>query len=271
MTTTTTRRRPNTDRKAAEQRPPALWVDFAMLGLGVVAVVLLAWLTFLPPAESTRNVVRIVDYSLCGIFAVEFVWQWHRENWRWKFPLARWYDIVGMVPVTSLIFRSFRLLRIVYIAVRLLPAANNLADQVTKKLTNRFLGTIIEVIKRPITVAVLSEVADVLRVGTYCQNIADALEENHAEMDDMIIEMITSDPQTKRVRFIPFHDDIIRLIADTVFRMLLKVLADDRTDELVADVLRNNIDQIRDAVHKNEPRPEIRAAYEPRPEELSNR
>ena len=40
----------------------------------------------------------------------------------------------------------------------------------------------------------------------------------------------------------------IRLVADTVYRMLRQLLDDPRTDELVADMLRENLDQINDAV-----------------------
>ena len=88
-----------------------------------------------------------------------------------------------------------------------------------------------------------------LRTGHYTKNIAAALEENKTEMSGMILETIKNDPQTKRVKYIPFHDEIIQLIVDTTFRMVLQVLADERTDELVADVLRENIDQIRDTVN----------------------
>src|SRR5690606_14201398 len=78
--------------------------------------------------------------------------------------------------------------------------------------------------------------------------IAAALEENRAEVDQMIVDLIKNDPQTGKLRYIPFHDDIIRLVADTVYRMLRQLLDDPRTDELVADMLRENLDQINDAV-----------------------
>ena len=62
------------------------------------------------------------------------------------------------------------------------------------------------------------------------------------------MDLIKNDPQTGKLRYVPFHDDIIRLVADTVYRMLRQLLDDPRTDELVADMLRENHDQINDAV-----------------------
>ncbi|MFE7798252.1 ion transporter [Nocardia sp. NPDC057440] len=232
------------------RKPPALWSDLVMLALAIVSVVLVAWVTFFPVAAHTYRVIVVIDYSVCAIFAAEFLWRWRRAGWPWTYPFIYWYEVLGMIPVTSPFFRGFRLLRIVVIAVRVGRVADRaLGDRVTAAVVNRFVKTIVDVIKRPMTIAVLDEVAHVLRSGHYTRNIAAALEENRVEMDEMILELIKKDPQAGRVRYIPFHDDIIRLIADTTFRILFQVLEDPRTDELVSDMLRENIDQIRTAVH----------------------
>ncbi|MEU2039540.1 ion transporter [Nocardia niwae] len=241
-------------REAPEQqdyprKPPMLWTDFLMLALAVVSVALVAWITFFPVSGHTYHLVVVVDWTLCGVFAVEFLWRWRRAGWPWTFPFVYWYEIVGMIPVTSPFFRGFRLLRIVVIVVRLARVADRVfGDRVTAAVVNRFVATIVDTIRRPMTIAVMDEVAEVLRTGHYTRNIAAALEENRAELDEMILELIKKDPQAGRVRYIPFHDEIIRLIADTTFRIVFQVLEDPRTDELVADMLRENIDQIRDAV-----------------------
>jgi hypothetical protein len=41
---------------------------------------------------------------------------------------------------------------------------------------------------------------------------------------------------------------VVRLVSDTVFRLVFEVLNDPRTDELISDALRENIDQMREAV-----------------------
>ncbi|HLS78059.1 MAG TPA: ion transporter [Nocardia sp.] len=233
------------------RKPPALATDFAMLGLAVVSVALIVWISFFDVAPETYRVVVVVDYAICGVFALEFLWRWHRAGWPWTYPLVYWYEVLGMVPVTSPVFRGFRLLRVVVILVRLARVADRaFGDRVTAAVVGRFVRTIVDVIKRPMTIAVLDEVAHVLRTGHYTRNIAAALEENRAEMDDMIVELIKNDPQVGRVRYIPFHDEIIRLVADTTFRIVFQVLADPRTDELVSDMIRENVDQIRTAVQE---------------------
>ena len=47
---------------------------------------------------------------------------------------------------------------------------------------NRLTLWLVDLIKRPITIAVLDEVADVLQIGHYTKNISAALVENHDEL-----------------------------------------------------------------------------------------
>ncbi|MET7773100.1 ion transporter [Nocardia sp. NPDC005366] len=228
---------------------PALWTDLVMLGLAVISFALVFWVSFFSVSDGVHHTIVITDYVICAIFAAEFLWRWRRAGWPWTFPFVYWYEVLGMIPVTSPFFRGFRLLRIVVITVRLGRVADRaLGERVTAAVVNHFVKTIVDVIKRPMTIAVLDEVAEVLRTGHYTRNIAAALEENRSELDDMIVELIKNDPQAGKVRYIPFHDDIMRLVADTTFRIVFQVLADPRTDELVSDMIRENVDQIRTAV-----------------------
>ncbi len=116
------------------------------------------------------------------------------------------------------------------------------------RLINKASEGIIVVIKRPITIAVLDEVAEVLQAGHYTRNIASALQENQVELKQMFAEKIKQDPTARRIGLLPFHDRIIDEASETTLRVLLEVLADPRTDELVSDMLRDNITQIRAAV-----------------------
>ncbi|WP_425302385.1 ion transporter [Nocardia neocaledoniensis] len=230
-------------------KTPSLRTDLLMLVLAIISVVLVVWITFFPVSGKTYHAIVIVDWTICGIFLIEFLWRWRRAGWPWTFPFVYWYEVLGMIPVTSPIFRGFRLFRIVVILIRLGRVADRaLGERVTATLVNRFVGTIVDVIKRPMTVAILDEVSKVLRAGHYTKNIAAALEENHAEVDQMIVDLIKNDPQTGKLRYVPFHDEIIRLISATVYRLLRELLDDPRTDELVADMLRENLDQINEAV-----------------------
>jgi hypothetical protein len=116
------------------------------------------------------------------------------------------------------------------------------------RLINRASDRVVDAVKQPLTVAVLDEVAAVLQTGHYTRNIAAALEENREEIKQMVAEKIKDDPSGRRISLVPFHDRIIDEASETTLRVILEVLADPRTDELVSDMLRDNIKQIRQAV-----------------------
>jgi len=118
------------------------------------------------------------------------------------------------------------------------------------RLINRASDRVVDVVKRPLTIAVLDEVAAVLQTGHYTRNIAAALEENRQEIKAMVSEKIKQDPTAGHINLLPFHDRIIEETTDTTLRVILEVLADPRTDELVSDMLRDNIQQIRQAVRE---------------------
>jgi hypothetical protein len=114
---------------------------------------------------------------------------------------------------------------------------------------NRRSERVVNVIKRPITVAVLDEVADVLRSGHYTRNVASAIDENHNEIKAMIGEKVLADPFAARsIGLLPFHERLLDEITEAALRVVQEVLRDPRTDELVSDILRDNLDQIRAAV-----------------------
>jgi hypothetical protein len=90
----------------------------------------------------------------------------------------------------------------------------------------------------------------VLRAGDYTKNAAAAIRENRVQIAQMIEEKIKADPSAGRIGLLPFHDRLLHDLTETALRVVLAVLADPRTDELFADMLRDNIDQLRAAVRR---------------------
>jgi hypothetical protein len=113
---------------------------------------------------------------------------------------------------------------------------------------NRTTERVVEVVKRPITVAVLDEVADVIQTGHYTKNISDAIVENRAALKALVAEKVGEDRSTRLVNRVPGYDRIVDEVSDATLRVIVEMLADPRMDELVSDLLRNNLQQIRRAV-----------------------
>lgn len=231
-------------------------LDWSMLVLALVSVGLLGWETWggVTPAQSTW-IIR-ADYLICAIFAAEFLWRWRQAGWKRAHLWHNWYDVLGMIPVSTPALRGFRLFRVLRIVILLsrfgMAADRALGEEFTYRLVDRFSQPIVDAISGQVTQAVLDEVADVLRKGTYTRNIAQALDENHRELRAMIAEKLRADPRTGRLKRVPFYDDIVATVIDAGLDVVREVLRDPRTDELVADMLRENITQLREAVAKNQ-------------------
>ena len=116
------------------------------------------------------------------------------------------------------------------------------------RLINRASERVVVVIKRPITIAVLDEVATVLYTGNYTHNIAASLSENRDEIKALFIEKIKQDTSSRGLGLVPFRDRIVEEVTDTAIRVVMDVLLDPRTEDLVSEMVRDNVDQIRRAI-----------------------
>ncbi|QIK65180.1 NAD-glutamate dehydrogenase [Nocardioides sp. HDW12B] len=103
-------------------------------------------------------------------------------------------------------------------------------------------------VKRPLTIVVLDEVAAVIQTGHYTKNISQALLENHDELKDLVAEKVKRDPNVRLIGRLPGYDTIVSEVSETTLRVLIEMLSDPRMDELISDLLRNNLEQIKRAV-----------------------
>jgi hypothetical protein len=117
---------------------------------------------------------------------------------------------------------------------------------------DRSVDRVVDLVKRPITIAVLDEVADVIRTGHYTRNISAALVENHDELKRLVAEKVREDPNVRLIGKLPMYDAVVGQVSETTLRVLIEMLGDPRMDELVSDVLRNNLEQIKLAVRERE-------------------
>ncbi len=231
-------------------------LDWLMLILALASIALLCYETWWPVAEETRALILTADYVICGIFLMEFLWRWSRANWEPDFVWRNWYEILGMIPIAHPAIRGFRLFRVIRIVVLLsrfgFAADRAFGDDFTYLLVNRFKNSIVQSISGAVTVAVLDEVAVVLGKGKYTQNISRALEENQDQLRGMILEKLREDHQTGRLSRMPFYNDIVEGVISAALRVVEQVLKDPRSDALVADMLRQNLTQLRAAVAQHE-------------------
>jgi hypothetical protein len=231
-------------------------LDWLMLLLALLSIGLLAYENWWPVGAEARRWVLRADYAICAVFLAEFLWRWRQAGWSRRHLWRNWYDVLGMIPASHPALRGFRLFRVLRILILLarfgMAADRALGEEFTYRLVDRFSGTIVDAISGTVTLAVLDEVAQVLEKGTYTRNIARALDENHGELRGMIADKLRADPRTGRLSRLPFYEDIVGTVVDASLDVAQEILRDPRTDALVADMLRENLTQLREAVRRNQ-------------------
>ncbi|VVJ22589.1 Uncharacterised protein [Amycolatopsis camponoti] len=223
--------------------------DWIMLVLAAGSVGLLGFMVLSPPARDVGLVIFYVDCGICSIFLLEFLWRWRKRRWAKKFLVRNWYELFAMIPVAHPAMLAHKFVSVVLLLVRIGRAADRaLGEQFTYRLVDKLSEPIVKAIKKPITIAVLDEVVKVLETGNYPENLAKSLGANKDELRTIIAEKIAADPQLGKLKRLPFHDEIVRTVVDTSFRVLLEVLVDPRIDDFFSAVVRDNREQIRQAV-----------------------
>lgn len=223
--------------------------DWIMLVLAAGSVGLLGFMVLSPPVRDVGLVIFYVDCGICGVFLLEFLWRWRKRRWAKKFLVRNWYELFAMIPVAHPAMVAHKFVSVVLLLVRIGRAADRaLGEQFTYRLVDKLSEPIVKAIKKPITIAVLDEVVKVLETGNYPENLAKSLDANKGELRTIIAEKIAEDPQLGKLKRLPFHDEIVRTVVDTSFRVLLEVLVDPRIDDFFSAVVRDNREQIRQAV-----------------------
>ncbi|MPZ62917.1 MAG: ion transporter [Propionibacteriales bacterium] len=228
--------------------------DLLVVALALLSVALIAYSVLADLSDRERLTVFWIDLGICVLFLGEFLGSWNEAGWRLSFLWRNWYDVLSMVPVAHPYFIEgdwTRLLWVVVVLARIGRGVDRLVgERVTAVLVSRTTTALVDTIRYPITVAVLDEVTAVLQTGHYTENVANALRENEKEIKSMVREKVKADPLTGRISLLPFHDRMVDTVSETTLRVTFEVLDDPRTDELVADVLRENITQLRDEVRR---------------------
>ncbi|MEX0428431.1 ion transporter [Nocardioides sp. DS6] len=237
-------------RAAAHRRPGFLAWLLALASL--LSLAALVWVLCWPPAQPWHDRVVGVDVAISALFALQWLWRLARTRGDRAFWGTAWWELVAIVPLITPWAGDHTFPLVVVGLARLARAIDTCddlyGDFITIWLVHHFSAPIVEAIKRPITVAVLDEVIDVIKTGTYAANVRSALDENHAELESMVLELLREDQTTGKLKYLPFHDDIVKLVADTVLRIVDGALDDPRTTELISDVIRNSATQLRQAI-----------------------
>ena len=164
--------------------------------------------------------------------------------------MSAWLDSLSTLQVLLLVVAVVFGGSVLALLVGALLVRMGMRRPATVERASRLAEAAIRVVRRPLTIVVLDEVSAVLRTGTYTRNIAAALAENHDELTRLVAEKVKEDRHGRFLGALPGYETVVNEVSETTLRVIIEMLSDPRMDELVADLLRNNLEQIRDEVKR---------------------
>lgn len=166
--------------------------------------------------------------------------------------MTQWLEDLSTLQVIGLILGALLVGSIVAAIIGAILVRFGMHQPWVLQRASRLIYKLLGLIKRPLTIVVLDEVAAVIQTGKYTKNISDALLENHDELKALVAEKVRQDPNARLLSKLPGYERVVSEASETVLRVLIEMLSDPRMDELVADLLRNNLEQIRRAVRQKD-------------------
>jgi voltage-gated potassium channel len=241
------------------QGPVALFV----LLLAIASVGLVFYQTYGALDSQHQRTVQLVEYGIIFLFALEFLFGLVRHDHRVAYLVRNWYELLALVPLTGEArgLPLYGLLVVAVVLARFGRVFDRLyGDEAFFRALAKAKRLVVEWVADAVTLRVLDQTALVLQKGAFTRNLADALEAHGDEMEEVVLDKVRSDPSMARVKHLPFFDDAVELSSKVTRRVAIEALRDPRLEQMVREVIRANVKQIRDEVAKLEVLHEARRA-----------
>lgn len=231
---------------------PVTTTERVMASLGVFNVLLLvvhdAYAALLP--RIVNLAVVPVDLALVAVFAVELIARARRADSTIGYLRTHWYDVVGVIPVTSATFRAFRLVRLLrmYVVTHAEPREDaSWHVALARGLVVRFRSVIVEEITAPILRTALRLSLVPLRRARLASVAGRTLESQRGQIRAVVRKSLSETKGVNRLSDTEagsrFADAVTNTVLDTVVGTLdsdeMNDLLADSVEQVVAEVTRN--------------------------------
>lgn len=231
---------------------PVTTGEWIMAGLGAFNVLILlledAYAAFLPNIVS--QLVVPVDLALVAIFAVELVVRVSKASSKIGYLTTHWYDVVGLVPIASVGFRAFRLVRFVRIFVvqRMdWTREANWHTALVRGVIVRFRDVLLEEITDPIMMAGIRVIKAPLKRARFASVLASTLETQRRQVHAVVAASLRNTKGLKRVTDTRYGRRLTEAITDAALDSVVDTLHSDEMNDLVA----NSVEDVLTEVARN--------------------
>ena len=257
-------RAPRTQDDPANEPPQGervTWVDWAMLALAVLTLSLLivdqTFAGFFRENPDLRRWLLIADTSICGVFLIEFLARMRHAPDRWGYVKSRWYEILGMIPVSHPFFRAFRFIRILRILVitsRFVRATNRSFGEMAFEATvGRFRDNLVDLIGDAITLRSLSVIEPPLVQSRFADRVGEAMNERRPEIRAMVRDAVNRVPGGRGLLRVGMFQKVVEAAETAAVDAVIDTLQSDELNQIVQEATRNILDEMRANIGARDP------------------
>ena len=249
--------------RRADDGPPGervTWVDWVMLALAVLTLSALiaeqTFSSFFQAHPELRRWLIIFDTSVCGVFLLEFLARMRKAPDRLGYVKSRWYEILGMVPISHPFFRAFRFLRILRILVltsRFVRATNRTFGEMAFEATvGRFRDNLVDLIGDAITLRSLDVIEPPLVRSRFADRVGEAMEERRPEIRAMVRDAMHRVPGGRGLMRMGVFQKMVQAAETAAVDAVIDTLKSDELNQIVQDATRNILEEMREKIHERE-------------------
>ncbi len=230
---------------------PARKVDYLLLVLLAVdlAAILFhdSYRDLLP--EGSMTYVRYFDFSFIGLWSIDLIVRLRKQEDRWKYLRAHWYEAAGLFPLQPL--RFLLVLRAAKIAIayfRLLRSDRDVGQIVVEEITFRFRDIFVDTISDAVFLRSLERVDEVMARLDYETLARAAFQKHQKAMQKAVHDSIQSKSIIGDMAKIPLMGSVVNRLGEDVSKIIIEVLETEVTGHIMKDITAGILDAMNERV-----------------------
>lgn len=236
------------EEKKEEVNRKHTFIDYLMISLALFSVLLLLIEYIIPLEPLHTKLIIYADLVIVAIFFTEFMYNVLKSKSRANYIIEHWYDIIGMIPAAHPVlrgFRLFRIFRVIVIASRFMKTVNlAFGENIIFRILGKYKDLIVEELYQMMTVRALDMVRDVTGKTDYSQSVHKVLLRRQDDIREIVTETMDKYAQSEWITRTALYKRFKNQMSDVTTNAVIEILEDEKTNELLMDVIQEIIADI---------------------------
>lgn len=193
--------------------------------------------------------VRYFDFSLIAIWSIDFILRLRRQEDRWGYVRAHWYEAIGLFPLHPMRYLlALRAAKIGIAYFRILRSDRDVGQLVVEEITFRFRDIFVDTIADAVFLRSLERVDEVMSRLDYETLARSTFQKHQASMQKAVHDSINSKSIIGDLARIPLMGTVVNKIGADVSSIVIEVLETEVTGRIMKDITSSILTEMNERV-----------------------